>query len=127
MISCSIFLNLNMCTVSKILICSLGIFAQSISLPLQTKEFNFRLGINKTNQGNREKILSMTAGKVLKHKIVSMTTNKVLKHITKETARKSCKLQGFRIFCDTMDHGSRNKKRNPKESRKSNEPVCQRF
>ena len=117
-----------MCTVLKILICSLGIFAHSISLPLQPKEFNFKLGINKeTNSGNREKILSMTAGKVLKHKIFSMTTSKVLEHVTKEIAKKSCKLQGFRISCDNMDHGSRNKKRIPKESRKSNEQVCQRF
>ena len=128
MISYSIFLNLNMCTLLKILICSLGIFENSISLPLQQKELNFKLGINKkTYPGNREKIFSMTPGKVLKHKIFSKTTSKVLEHITKEIAKKSCKLQGFRISCDNMDHGSRNNKRIPKESKKSNDQVCQRF
>ena len=110
------------------LICSLGIFTHSTSLPLQSEEFDFKLGINKeTSLGNREKILSMPAGKDLKNKIFSMTTSKVLKHVTKEIAKKSCKLQGFRISCDNMDHGPRNKNRIPKESRKSNEQVCQRL
>ena len=144
MITHSICLNLNMCTVLKIMICSLGIFAHSISLPLKPKESNLKLGINKfkgsdqhkfqkqfhekeTNPVKREKILSMTGSKALKHKIFSMTASKVLEHVTKEIAKKSCMLHGFRISCNNLDHRSRSKKRIPKESRKSNEQVNQMF